>query len=197
MHQRLRATASINNNKSSQSNLGRAHCSRTATEQSPHWLQWDAPNSPPKLPISLWWSPPHDLHLIHLSLDRLHSPPKMASRSIQLFCHSTLSGHKTDNLKKHSYHSHLNSSQLTLFHLNWVAVIVLWSDPVCRGCDQPEQRRWCCPVWLAAATMNCVASQCTHCHSFQMKWGQMKWGQLRWGQMLWDELYEHSFAHSQ
>jgi len=31
-------------NKSSQSNLGRAHHSCTTTQQSPHWLQWDAPH---------------------------------------------------------------------------------------------------------------------------------------------------------
>jgi len=30
---------------------------RTTTQQSPHWLQWDAPNSPPKLPIPLRRSP--------------------------------------------------------------------------------------------------------------------------------------------
>jgi len=31
-------------------------------------------------------------HLIHASLGRLHSPPQTASRSIQPFCHNTLSG---------------------------------------------------------------------------------------------------------
>jgi len=31
--------------------------------------------------------------LIHPSLNRPHSPPQMASGAIQLFCHSTLSGH--------------------------------------------------------------------------------------------------------
>ena len=31
---------------------------RTAMQQRPHWLQWDAPNSPQKLPLSLWRSPP-------------------------------------------------------------------------------------------------------------------------------------------
>ena len=35
----------------SQSHFGRAHRSRTTTQQSPHWLQWDAPNSPSKLPL--------------------------------------------------------------------------------------------------------------------------------------------------
>jgi len=33
-------------NKSSQSNFGRVHRSRTTTQQSPHWLQWDAPHLP-------------------------------------------------------------------------------------------------------------------------------------------------------
>jgi len=42
----------------------------------------------PKRPF-LWRSPPH---LIHPSLDWPHSPSQMASRSNQLFCHSTLSG---------------------------------------------------------------------------------------------------------
>ena len=42
-------------------------------QQSPRWLQWDAPNSPSKLPRSLQRAPPH---LIHPSFDRLHSPPK-------------------------------------------------------------------------------------------------------------------------
>ena len=45
-----------------QSNLGRA------ASQSPHWLQWDAPNSPPKLPL------PFDDH--HLTLDRPTRHPK-------------------------------------------------------------------------------------------------------------------------
>jgi len=30
----------------------------TTTQQSPHWLQWDAPNSPSKLPLPLRWQPP-------------------------------------------------------------------------------------------------------------------------------------------
>jgi len=30
----------------------------TAMQQRPHWLQWDALNSPPKLPLPLHWSPP-------------------------------------------------------------------------------------------------------------------------------------------
>jgi len=39
-----------------------------------------------------------------------------------------------------SYHSPcLTSSQLTSFYLNWMA---LWSDSVCRGCDQSEQAYW-------------------------------------------------------
>jgi len=34
-----------------QSNLRRARRSRTVMQQSPHWLQWDAPNSPPNFPF--------------------------------------------------------------------------------------------------------------------------------------------------
>jgi len=41
-----------------QSNLGIARRSRTSMQQSTHWLQWDAPNSPPKLPFPLRRSPP-------------------------------------------------------------------------------------------------------------------------------------------
>jgi len=44
--------------KSSQSNLGRAYRSCTTTQQSPHWLQWDAPSSPSKLHLPLRRSPP-------------------------------------------------------------------------------------------------------------------------------------------
>ena len=65
---------------SPQSNL------RRAASQWPHWLQWDAPNSPPKLPL------PFDDHLIHPSLDQPPSPPQTASGFNQPFCHNTLCG---------------------------------------------------------------------------------------------------------
>jgi len=57
-----------------QSNLGRVHHSCTTVQHCPLWLQWDASNSPPKLPfgISPWRSPPHLIP----KLDRLHSPPQ-------------------------------------------------------------------------------------------------------------------------
>jgi len=58
-------------------------------QQSPRWLQWDAPNSPPKLPFLL---DDHHPYLIHPSLNRFHSPSQTASGSAQPFCHSTLSG---------------------------------------------------------------------------------------------------------
>jgi len=57
----------------------------TTMQQSPHWLQLDAPNSPPKLPLPFQRSP----HLIHPSLDWLHSPSKMATGSNQPFLHIT------------------------------------------------------------------------------------------------------------
>ena len=66
-----------------QSNLGRP------ASQSPHWLQWDAPNSPPKLHLPF---DDHHPHLIHPSLDRPHAPPQTASGSNQQFCHNTLCG---------------------------------------------------------------------------------------------------------
>ena len=57
------ALLTINVTSSAQSNLGRA------ASQSPHWLQWDAPNSPPNCHF-----PFDDHHLIHPSLYRPHSP---------------------------------------------------------------------------------------------------------------------------
>ena len=48
----------------------------------PHWLQWDYPNSPPKLP-SL--STITTLHLIRQSLDRPQSPPKRYPQPISRF----------------------------------------------------------------------------------------------------------------
>ena len=49
-----------NNNKSAKSNLEEGHItvlSHTRTLQSPHWLQWCAPNSPPKVPLPVDQSP--------------------------------------------------------------------------------------------------------------------------------------------
>jgi len=76
-----------------QSNLGRAHRSRITMQQSPHWLQWDAPNLPPNCPPFDDYHP----HLIHPSLNWPHSPSQTTSRSDQPFCHNTLSRH-TDRL---------------------------------------------------------------------------------------------------
>jgi len=60
----------------------------TTTQQRPHWLQQDAPNSPPKLPFPF---EDNHTHLIHLSLDQPHSLSWTASGSNHPFCHSTLS----------------------------------------------------------------------------------------------------------
>ena len=38
--------------------LDRSTHFHTTTQESPHWLQWDAANSPPKLPLPLRRSPP-------------------------------------------------------------------------------------------------------------------------------------------
>jgi len=63
---------------------------RTTTPlQSPHWLQWNAPHLPPKLPLSFRRSPSH---LIHPSLERPHSPPETASRSNRPFFHNSPTG---------------------------------------------------------------------------------------------------------
>jgi len=62
-------------------------------QQSPHWLQWNAPNSPQNCPF-----PFNDHHprLMHPSIDRPHFPSQTTSGSTQPFCHSILSG-QTDN----------------------------------------------------------------------------------------------------
>jgi len=52
-----------------------------------HWLQWDAPTSPPKLP--LLFVDKHS-HLIDPFLDQPHLPLQTASGSNQPFCHNTL-----------------------------------------------------------------------------------------------------------
>jgi len=40
---------------------------RTTTQQSPHWLQWDAPNSPPKLPFPFNDNHPCDMGVSHFT----------------------------------------------------------------------------------------------------------------------------------
>ena len=62
---------------------------RRAASQSPHWLQWDAPNSTPKLSIPFDDNHPN---IIHPSVDRPHSPFQTSSRSTQPFYHNTLCG---------------------------------------------------------------------------------------------------------
>jgi len=54
--------------------------------QSPLWLQREAPHLPQHCPFLFDNLHPH---LIHSSLDRLHSSPQAASRSKKPFCHST------------------------------------------------------------------------------------------------------------
>ena len=67
-----------------------AHAQLFNFNKVPTGSSWDAPNSPPKLPLPLWWSPPY---LIYLFLNWSLSPPQMASRSNRPFCHTTLSGY--------------------------------------------------------------------------------------------------------
>jgi len=62
----------------------------TTTQQSPHWLQWEASNSTLFCPFSF---DIHHPHLIHPSLDRPHLLSQTASGSNQSFYYSTLSGH--------------------------------------------------------------------------------------------------------
>jgi len=71
----------------------------------------------------------------------------------------------------------LISSQLTSFllALNWVARSAPGTDPVCCGCDQSDKSVWPTSFRLVAAMGNWVTSQCTHHHSFRMKWGQLRW----------------------
>jgi len=51
---------------------------RLTTPQSPQWLQWDAPNSPPKLPIPLGNLQPH---LIHRSNTSISLPTPLTTRT--------------------------------------------------------------------------------------------------------------------
>ena len=60
---------------------------RRDVSQRPHWIQWDASTSPRKLSLPFEDNHPH---VIHPSLNRPHSPPQMASRCNQPFCHNTL-----------------------------------------------------------------------------------------------------------
>jgi len=72
-------------------NLGRARRSRTTMQQSPHWLQWDAQNSPTKLPLPLRrLLPPSNTPIPRPT----HSPSQTASGSSQPFFHSTLDTHR-------------------------------------------------------------------------------------------------------
>jgi len=50
----------------------------STTQQSPHWLQWDATNSPPNCPFPF---DDHHQNLIHPYQARPHSLPQTASRS--------------------------------------------------------------------------------------------------------------------
>ena len=58
----------------------------TTTQQSPRWLQWDAPHSPQNC-----YFPFNDHHqnLIHPYQARCHSSPQTVSGSNQMFCHSS------------------------------------------------------------------------------------------------------------
>jgi len=66
--------------------LDRSTHFHTTTQQSPHWLQWVAANSPPKLPLPF---NDHHRNLIHPFRTRPYSPPQTASRSNQPFCHNS------------------------------------------------------------------------------------------------------------
>ena len=76
--------------------LGRTRHSRTTSQQSPHWLQWDTPNSPQNCPLYFDNNHPYLIYM-YPSIDWSCSPAQMASASNQLFCHSTHS-RPTDGL---------------------------------------------------------------------------------------------------
>ena len=78
----------------------------TTTQQSLHWLQWDAPNSPPKLPLLLRRSPPKS-NTVHPFLDRPLSPPQTVSGSNQPFRHNTLCGQNDRQLSNFQMNSAL------------------------------------------------------------------------------------------
>jgi len=81
------ATARMGNKKS-QNNLGRAVL--LPLMQRISLLTMGSPTFTRKTALPLWRSSPHLIH-DHPSTDPTH-PPQTASRSIQLFCHSTLFG---------------------------------------------------------------------------------------------------------
>jgi len=64
-------------------------------------------------------------------------------------------------------------------HLDRAAVSALWSDPVCRGCDQSERSR----SRRLKSLAKWVASRRTRCHSAQTRWGQLRWDEMRWDEM--------------
>jgi len=80
---------------SPQSNL------RRAALQRPHTLQWDAQNSPPKLPIAF---DDHHLHLIHPFLDQRSQHPNWHPDPISRFVttHNTLSRQTDTHTQTHT-----------------------------------------------------------------------------------------------
>jgi len=111
--------------KKTQCNSEEPHCHpswQRTMPQSPYLLQWDAPHLPPKLPFPLRWSPPH---LIHPSLDQLHSPPQMASRSNQSFCDGTPS-RQTDRQSDWPTDRWARGQAFTNTHLYSIDCVVTW-----------------------------------------------------------------------
>jgi len=98
--------------------LGRVHRSRTITQQSPHYLQWNAPNSPQNCPFPFNdHQPPSNTPIPQPT--PLTTPT--ASGSNQPFCHNTLSGQTdcqtnrlTDGIGDNSI-----PRALTLYCIDW------------------------------------------------------------------------------
>jgi len=81
----------------------------TTSQQSPHWLQWDAANSPPYCPFPF---DDHHQNLIHPHRDRPHSSPETASRSNQPFCHN----------------SHVRTDRWDLWQVNHISALLCFDS---------------------------------------------------------------------
>ena len=101
---------------SPQSNLRRARRSCTTIQHSPHWLQWDAPNSPQNCAFSF-----DDHHPCNTPIIRPTPPSQTASGSTQPFCHSTLSDRRTHT----QTHTHRPIDGLSDMSVRWVLTLAV------------------------------------------------------------------------
>jgi len=98
----------------------------TTTQQSPHWLQWDAANSPRNCPFPF---DDHHQNLIHPYRARPHSPPQTASRSNQPFCHCS-------HVRTNTYMGQANVPYHERFAL-WSDALIIISGYSCKPVANP------------------------------------------------------------